>query len=235
MRLQKFLSKAGVASRRASEKLILQGRIKVNGKIVKELGTKINPDLDEVEFDGKICKFNNKAVYIIKNKPKGVLTTLKDPLGRRTVIDLLKGVGERVFPVGRLDKDTEGLLLLTNDGDVTYKLTHPKYEIKKTYRACANGIINTKKIKALEKGIILEDGMTAPANARIIKIKKDSTIIEIKIHEGRNRQVRRMFKAIGHPVLKLKRTKIGKLSLKDLKTGVWRFLSQNEIDYIKNL
>lgn len=235
IRLQKYLSQAGIASRRASENLILQGRIKVNGVTVKELGAKVEPESDIIEVDGKICNIKREFIYILLNKPKGVLTSVKDPFGRPTVIDLLKGVKEKVFPVGRLDKDTEGLLLLTNDGELTYKITHPKFKVIKTYIAHVQGVIDEKDIKALQSGIMLEDGLTSPASVRIIKKLGSSTIIELKIHEGRKRQIRRMCAAIGHPVIDLKRTKLGKLSLNGLKVGQWRYLNQGEINYIKKL
>ena len=235
IRLQKYLSKSGVASRRACEDYILQGRIKVNGKIIYELGTKVDPETDQIEVDGQIQQIKKRLTYIIMNKPKRILTTVRDPFGRRNVIDMLKGVKERIFPVGRLDKDTEGLLLLTNDGDVTYRLTHPKYEIVKTYMAKIKGVIGNEEINTLEKGVVLEDGITSPARVKILNNLHDSTIIEIKIHEGRKRQIRRMFYAVGHPVIELKRTRIGNLSLKGLKTGEWRFLNPEEIKYIRSL
>jgi len=235
IRLQKYLAQAGIASRRASENLILQGRIKVNGITVKELGTKVNPESDIIKVDGKICNIKHHFIYILLNKPKGVLTSVKDPFGRPTVLQLLKGVKERVFPVGRLDKDTEGLLLLTNDGDITYKLTHPKFKVSKTYIAHINGVISQNKIRALERGIMLEDGLTSPAKIKIIKISDNSTIIELKIYEGKKRQIRRMCAAIGHPVISLKRTQIGKLSLKSLRVGQWKYLNQEEINYLKEL
>lgn len=235
IRLQKYLSQAGIASRRASEHLILKGRVKINGITVKELGTKINPESDIIEVDGKICDIKHNYIYLLLNKPTGIITSVKDPFGRPTVLQLLEGVKERVFPVGRLDKDTSGLLLLTNDGDLTYKLTHPKFKVFKTYIARIKGTIKEKEIKALKEGIMLEDGLTSPAKIKIIKICNNSTIIELKIYEGRNRQVRRMCAAIGHPVISLKRTEIGKLSLKGLKVGQWRYLNQEEINYIKKL
>lgn len=235
IRLQKYLSQAGVASRRTSEELILQGLVKVNGKIVNILGSKVNSETDRIEVNGKMCSINHNKIYILLNKPKGILTTVKDPLGRPIIMDLLTKVNERVFPVGRLDKETEGLLLLTNDGAVTYKLTHPKYEIVKTYIAHTKGIVSNESIKVLEKGILLEDGITAPAKVNIIKTVNNSTIIQIKIHEGRKRQIRRMCDTIGHPVINLIRTQMGLLSLKGLKTGEWRFLNQKEIDYIKEI
>ena len=235
MRLQKFLSQAGIASRRASEALILEGRVKVNGITVKELGTKVNPESDIIEIDGKVCNIDKEYVYILLNKPKGILTSVKDPFGRPTVIDLLKGIKTKVFPVGRLDKDTQGLLLLTNDGELTYKITHPKHKVEKTYIAHVEGVVCPKDIEALKNGIMLEDGLTSPAKVKIIKKLDNSTVLELKIHEGRKRQVRRMCDAIGHPVINLKRTQIGNLSLNGLKVGQWRYLNQDEIDYLKGL
>lgn len=235
MRLQKFLAYTGIASRRASEKLILDGRVQVNDRVVRELGTKIDSDVDEVKLDGKICCIQPRRVYILMNKPMGIVTTVKDPFGRSTVMDLLKGLKERVYPVGRLDKDTEGLLILTNDGEMTYKLTHPKHEIEKTYLAFVKGKVSWQQIRLLEKGVKLEDGLTAPAKVKIIKFEDEYTIMEIKIHEGKKRQIRRMCDAIGHPVIYLKRTQIGMLSLKSLKPGQWRFMTSKEIEYIKSL
>lgn len=235
VRLQKYLAQSGIASRRASEKIILQGRVKVNGKIVRELGTKVDPDIDKVEVDGALCRRRNNQIYILLNKPAGVVTTVKDPQGRPTVIDMIKDAKERVFPVGRLDKETEGLLILTNDGKLTYRLTHPKYEVVKTYIVHTEGIVKEGKIKALEKGVRLGDGVTAPAQVQIIKTLPNSTILEMKIHEGKKRQIRRMCETIGHPVIYLKRTQMGKLSLKGLKIGEWRFLNREEVAYLKNL
>lgn len=235
IRLQKFLANAGVASRRASEKIIQDGRVKVNGKIVTVLGTKIDPEIDEVTIDGKPCIKPSCYTYILMNKPMGVVTTAKDPFGRPTVLDVITGFNERVYPVGRLDKDTEGLLILTNDGEATYRLTHPKHEVEKTYFACVRGRVDKKQVRRLEKGVKLEDGLTSPAKVKIIKYEENLTLLEIKIHEGRKRQVKRMCSAIGNPVVYLKRTHIGKLSLKGLKPGQWRFMSAKEIQYIKSL
>jgi pseudouridine synthase len=235
IRLQKFLASVGVASRRASEKIIQDGRVQVNGRIVRELGVKIDPDVDEIKVDGKACRKEPRHIYILINKPIGVVTTVKDPFGRPTVLDLIKGLKERVYPVGRLDMDTEGLLILTNDGEVTYRLTHPKHEVEKTYLAHVRGMVGRQQILMLETGVKLEDGLTAPAKVRIVKYDGDSTVLEIKIHEGKKRQVRRMCSAVGNPVIYLKRTHIGTLSLKNLKPGQWRFMTAKEIEYIKNL
>jgi len=235
IRLQKFLAMAGIASRRASETLIQDGRVQVNGKVVKELGTKVDPNVDEVRVDGEICRLKIKPVYILMNKPKGVLTTVTDPFGRPTVIDLLVGIKERVFPVGRLDKDTEGLLIITNDGEISYKLTHPKHQIDKTYIAKVLGIPDEKDLRRLRNGILLEEGKTAPAKVRVLKKGKNFAVLEIIIHEGRKRQVRRMCEAIGHPVLDLKRIRVGELALRGLPPGGWRYMTEEEIRYLKNL
>lgn len=235
VRLQKFMADAGIASRRSCEKLILQGRVKLNGRIVKEMGVKVNLESDRVEVDGKICRRNFDLLYIVLNKPKGIISTAKDPFKRTKVVDLIEGVRERVYPVGRLDKDTEGLLILTNDGDATYRITHPKHKIDKIYIAQVKGIIGPKALVALREGVNLEDGLTAPAKVKLLKFQADTTVVEISIHEGRNRQVRRMFEVVRHPVMNLKRIGIGELKLKNLKTGDWRFMTQKEIDYIKSL
>lgn len=235
VRLQKFLSMAGVASRRRAEEMILQKRIKVNGITVTKPGIKVDTEKDIVQVDGEVCKLKNFNVYILLNKPKGYITTLYDPFGRPTVWELIKGVGTRVFPVGRLDKDTEGLLLLTNDGELAYKLTHPKHGIEKTYIVKVKGNISRKAIDNLEKGVILEEGKTSPAKVRVLRKENDYSILEIKIHEGKKRQIRRMCEKVGHPVINLKRIRIGDLTLKGLKTGEWRYLTKKEIDYLKNL
>ncbi|MGB9812282.1 MAG: pseudouridine synthase [Thermovenabulum sp.] len=235
LRLQKFLSMAGVASRRAAEELISQKRVKVNGVTVTKPGIKIDTEKDTVEVDGKVCELKNTYVYIMLNKPKGYITTLYDPFGRPTILDLVKGLKTRVFPVGRLDKDTEGLLLLTNDGELAYKLTHPKHGIEKTYIVKVKGKVSKKAVNVLQKGVILEEGKTSPAKVRILKSGIDFTILEVKIHEGKKRQIRRMCEKVGHPVIELKRIKIGELTLKGLKAGEWRHLTNKEIEYLKNL
>ncbi|MDK2835379.1 MAG: rRNA synthase [Thermosediminibacterales bacterium] len=229
------MASAGIASRRKSEELILQGRVKVNGKTVSKLGIKINPEKDIVEVDGQKVENFQEKIYIMLNKPKGVVSTVSDPRGRPTVIDLIKGVKQRIYPVGRLDYDTEGLLLLTNDGELTYKITHPKHEIKKTYLAKVKGFVNKEELYTLKKGVNLEDGITAPAQVRFLKYEEGISTLIIKIHEGRNRQIRRMCDSINHPVIYLKRLKIGVLSLKNLKPGNWRKLTKKEIDYLKKI
>ncbi|NLT96234.1 MAG: rRNA pseudouridine synthase [Clostridia bacterium] len=232
-RLQKFLAHAGVASRRSCEELILQGRVKVNGKVITALGTKIDPQKDIVEIDGKRVKKEEKKVYVLLNKPAGYVTTSKDPQGRPTVLDLIKDINERIYPVGRLDYETEGLLLLTNDGELSFRLTHPKYKVEKVYQALVKGIPDESDLEKLRKGIRLEDGITHPAKVKILQKGSNSTLLELIIHEGRNRQVRRMCEAINHPVLSLKRIKIGFLSLGSLPKGKFRPLTPEEVKLLK--
>ncbi len=235
VRLQKFLAGAGIASRRKCEELIEQGKVKVNGKIA-ELGTKINPEKDIVECNGKIVKQEQKQYkYILLNKPIGYVTTASDQFDRPTVLDLVK-VKERIVPVGRLDMYTSGALILTDDGDFVYKVTHPKHEITKTYTVTLSGIVNKEDIAKLEKGVKIDDYITKPAKARIMKIDEEKKIsrVEITIHEGKNRQVRKMCEAIGKKVIALHRSKIGNVGVKDLKLGTWRYLNEKEIKQILN-
>lgn len=232
-RLQKYLANCGVASRRKCEEYILQGKVKVNGKIVIELGTKINPGKDKVEFDGKIVKENNENVYILLNKPIGYVTTADDQFGRDTVLDLVK-VRERIVPVGRLDMYTSGALILTNDGDFVYKVTHPKHEIEKTYTVTVKGIVQKNEVEQLRQGVQIEDYTTKPAKVKILKtdIEKGISRLEITIHEGKNRQVRKMCEAVGRKVLALHRSKIGNIGVKDIELGKWRYLNEKEIQQI---
>ncbi|HEX3014887.1 MAG TPA: pseudouridine synthase [Desulfobacteria bacterium] len=228
-RLQKTLAQAGVASRRHAEELILAGKVSVNGRKVTELGTKVNPYSDEIRVEGKkIAKRENK-VYLLLNKPAGYVSTVRDPQGRRTVVDLVKGIKERVYPVGRLDYETEGLLLMTNDGDFAYALTHPKHQVEKTYLALVVGVPQFDQIKTLRRGIRLADGLTAPAKVNRVSVIEGNALLEIKIHEGRNRQVRRMCEAIGHPVMKLHRTALAGLGLEEVPLGAYRHLSGEEV------
>ena len=222
IRLQKYLAEAGVASRRKSEELILQGKIEVNGKIVKELGTKIDPTVDKVKYCGKLVQKSEKLVYILLNKPIGYVTTAKDQFNRDTVFSLVK-VKERVVPVGRLDMYTSGALILTNDGDFVYKITHPKHEITKTYTVTVRGIINNEEVEKLRNGVVIEDYTTRPAKVKILKIDKEKNIsrLEITIHEGKNRQIRKMCEAVGRSVIALHRSKIGNIGVKDLKIANW--------------
>ncbi len=235
MRLQKFMAQCGVASRRKSEEIILEGRVKVNDVIVKELGTIVDPNRDIVEVDDRKIEMESRKVYIMLNKPEGYVTTLKDRHSEKIVLDLIEGVEERVFPVGRLDADTSGLLLMTNDGNLTYKLTHPSHEVAKKYIAVVEGVPNNKKLARFRKGLRIDGRMTAEAYVRIIKKHRDSSVLEISIHEGRNRQVRKMCEYIRHPVIKLKRVSIGELKLGNLEVGKWRYLTEKEVKYLKKL
>jgi len=230
-RLHKVMAQSGLASRRHSEELIQAGRVTVNGKVVTELGTKVVPGKDVIEVDGRPLGKPEQLVYILLNKPKGYVTTLYDPQGRPKVTDLLgEEIAERVYPVGRLDYDTEGLLLLTNDGELANAIMHPARQVKKTYIAKVRGVPGPAKLKALEQGVTLEDGPTAPADVRLIETKgPNAATVSIRIHEGRNRQVRRMFEAVGHEVIHLKRTTLGPLHLKDLEVGQWRELGEREV------
>jgi 23S rRNA pseudouridine2605 synthase len=233
-RLQKVLAHAGVASRRHCEELIVQGRVQVNGKVVRELGVKVNPEKDQILVDGRPIR-KEEHVYLLLYKPTGVITSVHDPQGRRVVTDLLKGVKQRVYPVGRLDYDTSGLLLLTNDGELANRLAHPSYEIDKVYRAWVKGVPAAEQVKRLAEGIMLEDGMTAPGRARLLAIApaRDKALLELTIHEGRNRQVRRMCEAIGHPVLSLERIRLGFLTLEGLEPGGYRPLTTAEVERLK--
>lgn len=233
LRLQKYMAQAGVASRRESEKIILEGRVMVNGEIVKRLGTKVDSKKDIIKVDGKRIQLEREKIYLMLNKPKGYVTTLKDKHSERIVLDLIPSIEERVFPVGRLDADTTGLLLMTNDGDLAYRLTHPSYEVPKIYIAEVKGIPNSKKLHRFRKGLKIDGRMTAEAYVKVLEKRKGSSILKISIHEGRNRQVRKMCKQIGHPVINLKRVGIGNLKLGNLKLGEWRFLTKSEINYLK--
>lgn len=237
MRINKYIASCGVASRRKAEELINEGRVKVNGKIINELSFQVDENNDRVEVDEKLIGLEERLVYIMLNKPEGYVTTVKDQFDRKSVIDLVKDVGERVYPIGRLDYETSGLLLLTNDGDLTYKLTHPKHEVDKTYIATLKGIPTLNEMKNFEKGLYIEDYKTAPAKIKVLKKneEKNYCVCEIKIHEGRNRQVRKMCRAINHPVMNLRRKAMGKIVLKDVEIGQYRYLTQEEIDYLKTV
>lgn len=235
IRLQKILADAGIASRRKAEELILDGRVKVNGQVVTELGTKADPEKDEIICNGKPVRAEEQLVYIMLHKPEGYVTTVKDQFDRPTVIDLLKGVHERVFPVGRLDYDTSGLLLLTNDGDLTYKLTHPKHNVEKVYMAKVFGKPGDQAIDQFRKGVLIDGKRTEPAKLEIVEEMGKYTMCRITIHEGRNRQVRKMCDAIKHPVATLRRTATGELELGDLEKGKFRHLTVKEVRYLKNL
>lgn len=234
-RLQKVIAQAGVASRRNAERLISEGKVKVNGQVVTELGTKVSP-ADKIEVNG-IPLVEEEKKYFLFYKPRGVISAVKDDKNRKVVTDFFPHVQERVYPVGRLDYDTSGLLLLSNDGEFTQLLTHPRHEINKTYVAKVKGIPLRESLKKLERGIVLEDGKTAPAKVKLQSAdkNKNSAIVEITIHEGKNRQVRRMFEAIGHPVLKLKREKLAFLDLHGLNAGGYRELTPHEVKRLKVL
>ncbi len=229
-RLQKYLANQGIGSRRKCEQYILDGRVTVNGVVIVELGTKINPSIDEICFDGKKVNKQDKKVYILLNKPIGYVTTVKDQFSRDTVMDLIK-IKERVVPVGRLDMYTSGALILTNDGDFVYKCTHPKHEITKTYTVTLKGIITNNEVTQLREGVDIGGYITKPAKVKILKTdeEKDISRLEIVIHEGKNRQVRKMCEAVGRKVLALHRSKIGNIGVKDLSLGKWRYLSENEV------
>jgi len=232
-RLQKFLARAGIASRRQAEEYIKAGRVKVNGLVITELGSKVDPDRDRVAIDNKPVKAEEELVYLLLNKPPLVVTTLHDPQGRTKVTDLLPGIKQRVYPVGRLDYETEGLLLLTNDGELAYRLTHPSYKVPKTYRVKVQGNPSRTALQRLRNGVKLEDGMTQKALVKVLQPGKDSTLLEITIREGRNRQIRRMCQAVGHPVLALRRIRFGPLQLGSLSPGQYRALTKEEIISLK--
>ena len=217
MRLQKYLAEAGIASRRKSEELIKQGKVSVNEKVVTELGTQVIPNVDIVKYEGKEVIIDNNFVYILLNKPIGYVTTAKDQFGRDSVLDLVK-TNKRLVPVGRLDMYTSGALILTNDGDFVYKVTHPKHEIEKTYTVTIKGIVTNEEVSKLRSGVEIEDYTTKPAKVIILKTddEKNQSRLEITIHEGKNRQVRKMCEAIGHKVLALHRSKIAGIGVKDI-------------------
>lgn len=231
-RLQKVLAHAGIASRRKSEELILSGSVRVNGERVTTLGFKVDPMKDMIEVDGKPIRMEAKKTFLFY-KPKSVITSMTDPRGRRVVADYFTAVPERVYPVGRLDYHTEGLLLLTNDGELAHWLTHPRYQIDKEYIATVKGKPGKDKIDRLRNGVVLEDGRTAPAKVQLIRSDGHQSQLRIIIHEGRNRQVRRMCQAIGHPVLALIRTRIAFLTLRGLAKGEYRELSSKERQRLK--
>ena len=235
VRLQKFLADNGIASRRKCEEIILEGRVKVNEKVITTLGTKIDPYQDFVEVDGKILKRQDEKIYILLNKPIGYVTTVKDQFDRDSVLDLVK-VKERLVPVGRLDMYTSGALILTNDGDFVYKVTHPKHEINKTYTVTLKGIVSRENVEDLRTGVDIGGYITKPAKVKILKTdeEKQITRLEIIIHEGKNRQVRKMCEAIGHKVLALHRSAIAGIGVKDIELGKWRYLSKEEVKKISN-
>lgn len=232
-RIQKYMARCGVASRRKAEELVLEGRVKINGQTINSV-VSIDPDVDRVEFDGRVIKPEERKVYIMLNKPVGIITSAKDQFDRKTVLDIIK-VEERVFPVGRLDFDTAGLIILTNDGDLAYRMTHPSHEVEKVYLAEIAGIPTEDELERFRRGLEIEDYVTAPSKIRVLKEIARSSQVEITIHEGKNRQVRKMCDAIGHPVIRLKRIRIGSLGMEGLEEGKWRELTDMEVEYLKSL
>jgi len=228
-RLQKIISAAGIDSRRHAEAMITEGRVSVNGEIVRELGSKADPQKDVIRIDGKIISIENPGCYIALYKPAGYVTTLSDPQKRPTVVDLVRDVPERVYPVGRLDYDSAGLLLLTNDGAFAQKISHPGFRVPKTYRAKIAGRISLEKLKEISKGILLPDGVFKPENLKQEKVNDKSAWISLTLHEGRNRIIRRGFEAAGFTVTRLVRTSIGNITLSGLSEGSWRPLSDREV------
>jgi len=235
LRLQKYMALAGIASRRAAEDLIMSGKVKVNNIVVTTLGTKIDPGKDQVTVNGRPVLYREKKVYLLLNKPRGYITSVKDPQERPTVMKLIPDIQERLYPVGRLDVDTEGLLLMTNDGQAAYRITHPRYEVAKKYLVKTRGIPSQEKLKRLESGILLSEGKTAPARIRILERDKANrwARLEVQIHEGKKRQIRRMFELIGHPVSWLKRTQLLFFTLEGLKPGHYRLLTPEEVIRLK--
>lgn len=232
VRLQKYIAQAGIASRRKAEEFIKAGKVSINDNIVIEPWFMVGKN-DSVRIDGELISPEEELIYIMLNKPEGYISTVKEQFSRKAVLDLVKDVKQRIYPVGRLDYDTEGLLLLTNDGELTYKLTHPKYEVSKTYIAQVKGILNSEEISKFQSGLVIEDYITSPAKLKVIGKCKDISTLKISIHEGRNRQVRKMCEAIGHPVVKLKRTSIGSLNIDQLALSKWRYLTEQEIQELK--
>ena len=237
IRLQKIISSAGIASRRAAEKLIEQGRVTVNGTTITELGTKADLDVDDIRVDERRVKRPQQHRYFLLNKPRGYVTTRSDPEHRPTVLDLLKGVREYVYPVGRLDFDSEGLLILTNDGDLAATLTHPRHEVERVYEAQVLGVPDGHDIDRLSRGIVLDGRRTAPAQIELVRERRtdsDTSILRVTIHEGRTRQVRKMADAIGHPVRTLKRVRIGPIADRNLRLGSYRELTAEEVRKLKH-
>lgn len=235
MRLQKYMAKCGVASRRKSETMISDGLVQVNNKVVEQLGYIVDPQNDIVKVNGQVIKMETKKIYIMLNKPQGYVTSLKDEKNRKVVTDLIEGIEERIYPVGRLDMDTTGLLLLTNDGDLAFKLTHPSREIYKTYIAHVEGVPTVENLDRFRRGLEIDGKLTSRSKVKILKQSRVDSILEISIYEGRNRQVRKMCLAIGHPVKNLKRVTVGQIELKSLNIGQWRHLNNKEINYLNSL
>jgi 23S rRNA pseudouridine2605 synthase len=234
-RIQKILAKAGIASRREAERMVVEGRVLVNGKIVEALGFKADPSRDHIKVDGKRLSPFEPKVILLLNKPRGYLSTVKDPEGRPTIIDLLKNVRWRIYPVGRLDFDAEGLLLLTNDGDLAHLLSHPRFSVPKTYLVKVAGVPEEKKLIRLRRGVMLEDGEARAVSCSLIRQREKNSWVRVVVTEGRNHLVKRMFLAIGHTVLKLKRIEYGPVQLGDLPFGQFRYLTPEEMEKIKQI
>jgi 23S rRNA pseudouridine2605 synthase len=235
IRLQKVLAAAGVASRRTSEAMISRGRVEVNGKVVREQGMRVDPHRDTIRVDGSRIPPPRRHVYLVLNKPRGVVSTLSDPEGRPTLADLLERRKERLFHVGRLDTDTEGLIILTNDGEFAHRLAHPSYEVPKTYLAEVEGVVDQPTVKRLRHGLMLEDGPVKPDAVKVTSRGAAKSLVEVTIHEGRNRIVRRMFDAVGHPVRRLSRIRIGPVRLGQLAQGASRELTSAELGALLDL
>lgn len=233
MRINKYIAQAGICSRRKADELIANGNVKINGAVLKEPGYEVT-DGDKVEVNGTQISAKQKAEYVLINKPLGMVTTVSDDKERLTVMDVVADIDARLFPVGRLDYNTSGALIMTNDGEMAYRLTHPKHEVYKTYRARVAGILSNEKAARLRKGMDIGGFVTSPAKVNIIKGTQHSTIVEISIHEGKNRQVRKMFAAVGNPVQELERIAIGEIRLGHLKPGHYRKLTREEVEYLKN-
>ena len=233
-RLNKYIAQSGVCSRRRADELIANGNVKINGAVIREMGYQVEED-DTVMVNGKIIETNGRNIYVAVNKPLGYITSMDDDKGRATVAELVSDIPERLFPVGRLDYNTTGLLLMTNDGDLANRLTHPKHEVTKTYAATVAGILSGARVAKLRKGVDIGGFVTSPAEVRVIRQNPRSAVVEISIHEGKNRQVRKMFAAVGNKVQTLERIAIGDLRLGRLMTGHYRKLTQKEIDYLKSL
>ena len=233
MRLNKYIALCGAASRRHADDMIAASRVTVNGNVVHAMGTQVDPEKDTVCLDGNVLSQDANEIYVMLNKPAGVLSSCADDRGRKTVVDLVGGAGGRLFPVGRLDFDTEGLLLLTNNGDFAYRCTHPKHEVPKTYNVVVKGILNEQALQTLRSGVIIDGGRTQPARIDVIEQTSRRTELRMTIYEGKNRQIKRMFQLAGCRVTFLKRTAIGKLTLGNLSVGQWRFLRPEELKLVE--
>ena len=234
MRLNKYIASAGICSRRKADELIAAGNVKINGAVMREMGYDVQEG-DRVSVNGRPVEAESNKVYVAVNKPKGYITSMDDDRDRATVAQLVSDIPERLFPVGRLDYNTTGLLLMTNDGDLAYRLTHPKHEVYKTYVALVSGIVSDARLARLRKGVDIGGFVTSPAKVRIIKQNQRSTVVEISIREGKNRQVRKMFKAVGNTVIELERIAIGDVRLGHMQQGHYRKLTRREIEYLKGL